>query len=127
MELKLSALKKTDKIILCCIFGSIPAVLALFFLYNVIWGPSLKQTLTDMYLSEKVNGVVDSLYDDADNHNIRTALLKNGSLFQIERQWDSEIEVGDTLSKKAGSFLLEVYKKQGKKIVLNYKSIIPSR
>jgi hypothetical protein len=115
-------MRKIDKVIIYSILGIIPACLVLFVLWNVIWGPSTKQVITEMDLSENVNGVVDSLFDDKANHNVRTAILKNNYIFQIESQWASKIEVGDSLNKKKGSFLLEVYKKGNKKLVLDYRS-----
>jgi hypothetical protein len=118
-------LSKVDKIILYSILGSIPACLILYFLYNIIWGPSVKQVATNRHLSESVIGVVDTVYNDRANHDIRTAILNNNNLFQIENVWESQIEIGDSLNKKKGSFFLEVYKKQGKRIVLDYKTLIP--
>ncbi|NHA06451.1 hypothetical protein G7092_21760 [Mucilaginibacter sp. HC2] len=117
-------MRKIDKVIIFSILGVLPACLILFFLWNTIWGPSTKQVITETDLSENVNGVVDSLFDDRANHNVRTAILKNHYVFQIESQWASKIEIGDSLNKKKGSFLLEVYKKGNKKLILDYRSTL---
>lgn len=119
-------LSKVEKIILYSIFGSVPAGLLLFFLYCVIFGPSTREVIIERDLSENVNGVVDTVYNDEPNHNIRTIILKNKDIFQIEHLWELQIEIGDSLYKKKGSFFLEVYKKQGKKIVLDYRTLIPN-
>jgi hypothetical protein len=119
-------LSKVDKIILNCIFGSIPIGLLLYFVFCTIFGPSAKQVTIERDLSENVNGVVDTLFNDIRNHDIRIAILKNKATFQIFREWESAIEIGDSLYKKKGSFLLEVYKRNGKKVVLDYKSTIRS-
>ncbi|MDF2432831.1 MAG: hypothetical protein JWP44_2462 [Mucilaginibacter sp.] len=117
-------MSKIGKIIIYSIFGSIPAGLVLYFVYCMLFGPSTKQVITASDLSENVSGVVDTLFNDERNHDIRTAILKNKSTFQILREWESDIEVGDSLYKKKGSFFLEIYKKGGKKIVLDYRSTI---
>ncbi len=117
-------MRKIDKVIIFSILGVLPACLILFFLWNTIWGPSTKQVITETDLSENVNGVLDSLFDDRANHNVRTAIMKNHYVFQIESQWASKIEIGDSLNKKKGSFLLEVYKKGNKKLILDYRSTL---
>lgn len=118
-------LSKTDKIILYSVLGIVPVGLTFFMLFSFIFCPSTKQMLTDMYASEHVSGVVDSMYNDENNHNVRTLVLTNKSLFQIEELWTYKIDIGDSLYKKRGSFRLEVFKKDGKEIVLNYKEFVP--
>jgi hypothetical protein len=119
-------MRKIEKIIIYSIFGSIPVGLFLFFVFSMIFGPSTKQVITKRDLSENVNGVVDTLFNNDRNHNIRTAILKNNQIFQILSEWESKIEIGDSLYKKKGSFLLEVYKRSGKKVVLDYRLTIPT-
>ena len=120
-------LSKVDKIILYCIFYSIPVALLIFFVYSSIFSPSTKQVIRARDSLENVNGVVDTLYNDDRNHDIRTAILKDKSTYQIFRNWESDIEIGDSLYKKQGSFLLNIYKKNGKKIVLDYRTTIESK
>jgi hypothetical protein len=117
-------MNKIDKIIIYGIFGSIPVGLFLFSIFSMILGPSTKQVIIERDLSENVNGVVDTLFDNYRNHDIRTAIMKNNQIFQILPEWESKIEIGDSLYKKKGSFLLEVYKRSGKKVVLDYRSTI---
>jgi|GEM_PF-2087771 len=116
-------MNKVDKVVYW-IFGVICIGLLLFFVLSLVFGPSTKQVIIENDLSEEVNGVVDTLFNDAGNHDVRTAILKNKQIFEIVSEWESKIEKGDSLYKKKGSFLLEVYKKTGKKIVLNYKTTI---
>lgn len=115
---------RIDRIIIYCIFGSIPLCLVLFVSYNVAFGSSASEAIIQRESLETVNGVVDTVYNDKPNHNIRTAILKDKTVYEIERTWESKIEVGDSLHKTKGSFLLEVYKKNGEKIILDYKSTI---
>lgn len=117
-ELKLS---KLDKRILYCIFYSIPFALVIFVSYNLIFGPGGDQAMRRRDLKENFGGVVDSVYNDKANHNVRIALLKNKYKFSMYRAWEPEIEKGDSLSKKQGSYLVEVFKKDGKVAVLDYR------
>ena len=115
------------KIIYFGLLAVVPALIIILFVYDVVWGPSFNQVMTKEYSSETVHGVVDSLFDDVPNHDIRTAILTNKIIYQIESSWINDIEVGDSLSKDTGSFLLNVYKKNGKKVVLDYKPLIPTK
>ena len=119
-------LSKVEKIILFSIFGSVPAGVLFFFIFSMIFCPSTKQLITERDSLENIDGVVDTLFNDNRNHNVRTAVLNNNQVFYILREWEPKIEVGDSLYKKKGSFFLEVHKKQGGKIVLDYKSTILS-
>ena len=118
-------MSKIEKIIIYCIFGSIPTALLVIFILSMFFGKPTKQIIIERDSLETVNGVVDSLFNDKQNHNVRTAILKNHQTYQILREWEPDIEIGDSLSKKKGSFLLEVLKKRGKKIMLDYRSTLP--
>jgi 23S rRNA U2552 (ribose-2'-O)-methylase RlmE/FtsJ len=120
----ISMLTKTEKIILACIFGSVPAGLLFIFIFFTFFGPSTRQLITERDSLESVRGTVDTLFNDLKNHDIRTAVLTNHQTYYILREWESEIETGDSLYKKKGSFLLEVYKKNDKKVILDYRPTI---
>lgn len=119
-------MRKIDKIIIYCISGSMPLCLVLFVSYNAVSGLSMREGIIQRDSLEAVSGVVDTVYNDKPNHNIRTAILTNKTVFQIMSEWERKIEAGDSLQKKKGSFLLEVHKKSGEKIILDYKTTIPS-
>jgi hypothetical protein len=120
-------MKKIDKIIIYCIFGSVPMCLVLFVSYDLMFGPSTREVIIQRDSLEMVNGVVDTLYNDKPNHNIRTAILTDKTKYQITPEWESKIEAGDSLYKAKGSFLLEIHKKKGEKIILDYRSTSPSQ
>lgn len=119
-------LSKVDKIILSIVLGAVPAGLLIVLITGLFFGPSLRQEMTERYLSDSVNGVVIRLYNDKEEHNVRTAVLKNNQIFQLVGGWEPYVEVGDSLFKKRGTFLLEIHKKQGKNIILDYKNELPS-
>jgi hypothetical protein len=120
-------LNKTEKIILYSLVGSVPVGLFVFFAFNMIFGKPTKQIIRETDSLETVNSVIDTLYNDSQNHNTRTAILRNRQIYYISSEWESEIETGDSLNKIKGSFLLEVYKKDGKRKVFDYRSIYPSK
>jgi hypothetical protein len=55
------------------------------------------------------------------DHNIKKAVLGNGYVYFMPPQWERFIEVGDSLSKKKNTLILEVYKKDQSKLVLDYR------
>ncbi|AYL97145.1 hypothetical protein [Mucilaginibacter celer] len=120
----LDNMQKIDKIIIYCIFCSIPFCLVLFVSYNAVFGLSMRESIILRDSLETVNGVVDTVYNDKPNHNMRTAILKDKTVYRIEPTWKSKIEAGDSLHKIKGSFLLEVYRKSGEKVILDYKTTI---
>ncbi len=120
----LDNMQKIDKRIIYCIFGSILLCLILFVSYNAVFGISMRESIIQRDSLDTVSGVVDTVYNDKSNHNIRTSILTNKTVFQIISEWESKIETGDSLHKTKGSFLLEVYKKSGRKVILDYKTTI---
>jgi hypothetical protein len=118
---------KTTKYIFLGLFSIIPILIVFLFLKDRIWGPSLRQSITEDFLSESAHGVVDSLYNDKQNHNIRTAIFTNNTVFYISELWENYIQIGDSLSKNQGTLLLEVYRHSRKTKVLDYRKLIPPR
>ena len=55
-------------------------------------------------LNENFAGRVDSLFFDKSNHNGKYAVLNNNRVCPIIRPWENYIKIGDSLSKKKGSF-----------------------
>jgi len=117
---------KTTKYIFFGVLAIVPTFIFVVFIVNVTWGPSSRQTMRRNDSLESVNGVVDTIFNDAANHDIRTAILTNKAVYQISELWANDIHVGDSLSKNKGSFFLEVYRKSKKVNILDYKKLIPS-
>lgn len=118
---------KTDRIIIYCFIAFAYLVVIVPLLIFTFTGPTRKQSITQNDSLENFQGTVMRVYNDQANHNIRTAVLKNKYIFYVLPEWESKIEAGDSLCKKKGSFLLEVYKRHGEKIVLDYKPTIPTK
>ena len=98
-------------------------VLAGFVMYTMFFGQTSKDLMMQDDLAQNFSGRVDSIYFDERNHNGKYAVLSNEQICPIIRPWERHIEIGDSLSKKKGSFILEVYRKNKKKLTLDYRDI----
>ena len=107
------------------LIGIVPAFVMIFGIVSFFMGPSSRQIMIERYSSEAIHGVVDSVYDDTYNHNARTVILTNKMEYEVEPEWVIDIEKGDSLNKNKGSFLFNVYPKPNKKLVLDYRTLIP--
>lgn len=115
-------MRKIDKVIIYSIFYTPAFLLLCYFVWNSIFGKSVDELVKEDDLSEAFSGRVDSLYVEKQNHGVNVALLSNGYKYYIIQRWVSKIQVGDSLSKKQGAFLLNVYKKGGEVITLDYRN-----
>lgn len=115
-------LGKTDKWILFCVFGSIPFGLIILFFYGMFFGPSTEQLIRQRDLQENFSGRVDSAFNDERNHNVRMVVFKNGDQYPIPPEWEMNIEAGDSLSKEKNSYILQVFKKDHRKLIFDYRS-----
>ena len=115
-------MKRIDKTIIYSIF-IIPTILLFGYVFwTAIFGESAYEIAANRDVNEAFVGNVDTLYFEVQNHNIKIAELNNGYKCQIFRLWERYIEVGDSLSKKQGSFLLDIHKKDGEVITLDYRN-----
>lgn len=114
-------ISNTDNKILYLVFGFPTLVLIGFFIYSMMTGPGTQELIKADNLAENFAGRVDSLYFDQKNHNIKYAVFQDEQKVPVLRIWERYIEVGDSLSKQQGSFVWEVYKKNGSKMVLDYR------
>ncbi len=119
--MKKNLISKKDSRIIYFVFGAPILVLIGFVVYTAITGPGTQELIMAEDLAEDFTGRIDSLYFDERNHNVKTAMLNNSQLYPIYRNWERYIEVGDSVSKKKGSFLLEIYKKNNTRMTLDYR------
>ncbi|MHA4895352.1 hypothetical protein ACXZ1K_11405 [Pedobacter sp. PWIIR3] len=118
---------RKDSKILYFVFGVPMLVLIGFVVYTATTGPSTQELIATGDLAESFTGRVDSLYFDERNHNGKYAVLDGEQICPIIRPWEQYVEVGDSLSKKQGSFLLEVYKRNHTKMTLDYRDTYKKR
>jgi hypothetical protein len=114
--------EKSRKIIL-----KIMVPMMIFLVAFVLWAirnePGAKEAFLIETAKETFEGKVDSMYNDKQNHNARMAILSDKYKFGLYRDWKSKIDLGDSLSKSNGSLVVEVFKKDGSKLVLNYRAL----
>lgn len=118
---KMDLMSRGDSRIVYFVFGAPMLILIGFVAYTAITTMSTQELIVVDNLSEDFTGQVDSLYFDERNHNVKMALLTNDLLYPVYRNWEQYIEIGDSLSKKKGSFLLEVYKRNNTRMILDYR------
>lgn len=118
----MEVISKTDNRIIYSVFGVPMLVLIGFAVYTTFFGPARSELIRKDHLSENFSGRVDSLYFDERNHNVKYAVLNDGQLYPIYRNWERQIGIGDSLFKKKGSFLVEVYKRNKTKLTLDYRN-----
>ncbi len=94
----------------------------------VIWRIFDKSTTAQIILSgvknDKFQGIVDSVYRDKSDHNAKKVRLTSGYLYSLYPEWESKVAIGDSLSKKQNSVVVEVFKSNGNKIILDYKELV---
>ena len=114
-------MKKTDKVIVNFIFITPVVILFIYFLYSLLFSKSTVELVWEDNLKENFDGRVRYLYHDLDNHNVKVAVLSNNYQYKISPIWESIIKKGDSISKKAGSFKLTIYRGNELKEVLDYR------
>ncbi len=88
------------------------------------WGRDNRKETLEKYSRQHFEGVVDSIYTDPENFNIKTAILKPGYHLELLRIWESSIKQGDSLSKRKGALEVEVYRKGTGKVILSYENML---
>lgn len=67
-------------------------------------------------------GKVDSIYRQKMNHNILT-LKTQSCIFQVDADWETKFQLGDSISKKKGELIVEHYRNGELIEVLDYHDI----
>lgn len=114
---------KKDNLIIYLVFG-IPLLVLIFYgVQSMFYGPTRNERMLKDDANQHFAGRIESFYFDKNNHNGKYAILRNNETCPISRPWERYIEVGDSLSKKKDSFFLIIYKKDHKKLILDYREI----
>jgi len=93
-------------------------------LRGIVSQPSGKDLILQDANNLSFKGRVDSIFYDRSNHNKKMVILSSGYIYSVFDDSDYEIEVGDSLFKSEGNLKIEVFKPNGAKGVLDYRSII---
>ena len=98
---------RRDNLIVYLVFGIPMLVLIGFVFYTMLHSSPKNELMMKDDLNENFTGRVDSFYFDESNHNGKYGVLNNKEVCPIVRSWEHYIKIGDSLSKKKGSFFLE--------------------
>lgn len=110
--------------ILLIIVCFVPIVFLLVYVnYDGIMNPkSHKEVFLENRIKEECIGKVKSLYRQTMNHNVLT-LETNNCIFQVDADWETKFDVGDSISKRKGKLTVEHYR-DGKLIeILDYNDL----
>jgi hypothetical protein len=123
MEDEIEIDDKTKVLLVAC---SLLVVLGVFFM--IFWSakdaPHAKDWILKDASQQAFDGKVDSVYRDTANHNAKTVILNNGYNYPIYADWEPDINLGDSISKAKGSFIVNVFKKNGGKVALDYRELV---
>jgi len=86
--------------------------------------PSGKELILQEAKAEILHGRADSIYYQTWNHNIKTIRASDGHTLELWPEWESLIDVGDSLFKRKGDLQVKVFKRSGKVVILDYKEIV---
>ncbi|WP_430612235.1 hypothetical protein [Flavobacterium sp. JP2137] len=106
-------------------FVCLSPLLFLFLYVNYNNGFKYKSTgvvFLEIRIKEECIGKVKSIYRQKMNHNV-LALETSNCIFQVDADWETKFEVGDSISKRKGELILKHYR-EGKLIeILDYNDI----
>ncbi|MGZ3757140.1 MAG: hypothetical protein ACXVAY_11950 [Mucilaginibacter sp.] len=103
-------------------------IASLIIVAGILWQIHKTETAAQLILryvvKDQFHGRVDSVYRDRQDHNAKKVRLETGYIYGFYPEWENEVELGDSLSKKEGSFIVEVFKHNGKKVILDYRVLV---
>lgn len=108
------------------LIGLVSLMILIFVFFNIwshFFGVKPKEYLLRKAYSEHFSGKVDSIYYDESNHNTMVTIIHGGYLYPVYRDWETKIEKNDSLFKKEGSLQLIILKKNGDRMVLDYREL----
>lgn len=106
------------------IVGTVLAVIVIIVLliHNATSKSRFDTMLNDL-LSKEYSGVVTAKYIDKENHNDPSIILSGHHKLSFYGQYWDKIQVGDSLVKKKGSGILEIYNQKGVNLIDLQKEI----
>jgi len=117
--------RKTRRILFISAVVIITPLIALLY-WKISNSPSGDQLILNNASAMSFHGRVDSIYFDRQNHNTKTLALSDGYVYELWRQWETFVAVGDSLAKDTGNVKVVVYKDGKQTHVLDYKELVKS-
>lgn len=95
-----------------------------FVIWHRYFAPTLEEETFETVLPIAFHGRIDSIYRDKANHDVEKVIISDGYEYEVDRLWEQDLSIGDSLSKDKGDFKIKVYKNNGKELALDYKELI---
>jgi len=115
---------KATKVVITIFIGFAFLLVVVMVLWSMFKAPKGKDIILKNAIVETFHGNVDSIYRDSRNHNAEMLILSDGTLYGVYADWESSIDLNDSLSKSKGSYVIKVYKKNGQKMMLDYRQLV---
>lgn len=116
-----------DKIILYTVLGITAIGIIWAYFHFVVNAEDVSKRILRETKDLNFNGRVDSIYFEERNHNTMVIVLQKGYTYEVYKEWVPLIELGDSLSKSRGALKFILYKKDKRKLVLDFKKIAKDR
>ena len=114
-------ISKGDRKIIAYVIGTAMLFFLGFVTYTFLNSNDIDEAIKEDRLALSFNGKVDSVYTVKQDHNLQFVLLDNGFNFSLPKRFENKVKVSDSVSKKQGTFYLEVYRRNGTKLTLDYR------
>ncbi|GAB3909896.1 hypothetical protein [Mucilaginibacter boryungensis] len=99
------------------------SVIVFFIVWKKYFAPTLEEEVFRDASPLEFHGKVDSVYRDERNHNAKYVILSNGYKYGVYADWEDYIDLNDSLSKTKGDLKVRVFKKDGRRLILDYKKL----
>ena len=102
---------------LTCFFGY-------WFFVSITDKRSGKEFFLDMRREYFCDFIIEKIYHDKRNHNTMTLKGKGkNQIYTVEREWEKEFKIGDSIVKKKDSLRIYLYRNQKLDTILDYHNI----
>lgn len=101
----------------------VAVVVIVFMIWKKYYASTVEEEIFERESPVTFHGIVDSTYYDKGDHNVKKAILSDGYIYNIDGKWESIIYLGDSLSKNKDDLKVEVHKKDGQQVILDYREL----
>jgi hypothetical protein len=98
----------------------IPILLLIFIVYTLIFPIDYIKMNKDNFAKREYSGIVVKRFIDYPNHASPTIIFSNNNKKAVSLELFSNISVGDSVVKKQGELIVNIYKINGKLVVFDY-------
>lgn len=116
--------KKAIAFLLTMTFLPLTCFFGYWFFVAVTDKRSGKEIFLDMRKDYSGDFKIEKIYHDKPNHNTMTLTGKDKNhIYTVEREWEKEFKIGDSIVKKKDSLRIFIYRNQRLDTILDYRNI----